>query len=196
MIKKWRDAYHQHKGNAKIRGVPFLLSFEEWQQIWERSGKWHLRGKGEGKYQMARFFDRGGYEVGNVRIILHETNCRLGHLGEKKSAEHCAKLSAANKGKKLTVEQRAKLSAVHKGKKFSSERRAQISARQIGRKHSTETRAKMALSKIGNQHTLGFKYSAEAREKMSIAAKRRWAKLVNPEPTRWYLHPDGAVSFV
>lgn len=82
-------AYGKHKQHAKKRGVPFLLTFEEWWSIWDTSGKWLLRGHCRGQYVMARYGDRGGYEVGNVRICtcsenLAERNRLNPHLGKQR----------------------------------------------------------------------------------------------------------------
>jgi hypothetical protein len=67
-------AYNRHIGNARQRGVPFLLTFEEWWRIWDASGKWEQRGARKGHYVMARFGDAGPYTVGNVRICTHSEN--------------------------------------------------------------------------------------------------------------------------
>ena len=45
-----RKAYRNHKGSAKHRGIPFMLSFEQWLSVWKDSGKLHPRGKGSGKW--------------------------------------------------------------------------------------------------------------------------------------------------
>ena len=63
----WRKFKH-HQGSAKQRGIPFLLTFEDWCGIWFASGHWEERGRRRGQYVMARFMDRGAYERGNVRI--------------------------------------------------------------------------------------------------------------------------------
>jgi hypothetical protein len=63
-----RGRYHQHKGKANARDIPFLLTFEEWWDLWQASGKWDKRGTRRDQYVMARFGDRGAYERGNVRI--------------------------------------------------------------------------------------------------------------------------------
>jgi hypothetical protein len=67
-----KKAYHAHKGRAKRRGIPFLLTYEEWFNIWENSGK--IRGTGSDDYCMARHNDIGPYAVGNVSIIKMKTN--------------------------------------------------------------------------------------------------------------------------
>ena len=65
----WRK-FKWHLNAAKARGIPFLLTFEDWCGIWFASGKWEQRGRRRGQYVMARFMDRGAYERGNVRICL------------------------------------------------------------------------------------------------------------------------------
>jgi len=60
--------YNAHKQDAKRRGIPFLLTFEEWNGLWQASGKWAERGCRKDQYVMARFGDQGAYEIGNVRI--------------------------------------------------------------------------------------------------------------------------------
>jgi hypothetical protein len=72
--KTMRGRYVQHKHNADLRGVPFLLTFDQWCSIWNESGKWAQRGNLAGQYCMARNGDVGAYEVGNVRICLVEEN--------------------------------------------------------------------------------------------------------------------------
>lgn len=69
-----KRAYAAHKGDAKQRGIPFLLTREEWFDIWLRSGKWEQRGARRGQYVMARPGDKGAYEAGNVVICLAEEN--------------------------------------------------------------------------------------------------------------------------
>ena len=77
-------AFNQHKSDAAKRGVPFLLTFEEWCDIWIQSGLYHLRGRGKGLYCMSRYGDQGPYAVGNVYINLFSQNSRDYHLGKPK----------------------------------------------------------------------------------------------------------------
>lgn len=62
------------KAAAKYRGVAWDMTFEEWLQIWESSGKYELRGNQKGCYCMARTGDTGPYKVGNVSIVKQEQN--------------------------------------------------------------------------------------------------------------------------
>lgn len=66
--------YRGHASGAKQRGIPFLLSFAEWMEIWNQSGKWEQRGKCVGQYVMARHGDVGPYSEANVSIILASQN--------------------------------------------------------------------------------------------------------------------------
>lgn len=72
MTKK--RAYTRQRASAKWRNIPFFLTFDEWWGIWKKSGNWHKRGRGIGKYCMSRFGDKGAYEVQNVEIVLFEKN--------------------------------------------------------------------------------------------------------------------------
>ena len=69
--------YRIHRQNARARGIPFRLTFEQWWRIWQRSGKWKQRGKidergkrGRG-YCMARPGDQGAYEVWQRDDLYH-----------------------------------------------------------------------------------------------------------------------------
>lgn len=71
---KIRKAWRAHKNVAKQRGIPFLLTYEEWRKIWMESGKWKQRGNRRGQYVMMRPGDKGAYELGNVIIARVEDN--------------------------------------------------------------------------------------------------------------------------
>lgn len=66
--------YSSQKMSAADRGIPFLLTFEQWLQIWQDSGHFQNRGKQKGQYCMTRFGDQGPYALGNVKIIQMEEN--------------------------------------------------------------------------------------------------------------------------
>jgi hypothetical protein len=141
------QAYWSKRGNAKERGIPFLFTFEEWWAVWEKSGKWHLRGRHRGGYVMARYFDRGGYEKGNVRIIPNTVNIYL-----------------ETKGRKASAATRAKLSAMRRGKKRSPQIIAKVTAARWGDKQDKQDR----LDKKENDYDASIRY---------------------------FIHPDGCVSF-
>jgi hypothetical protein len=73
-LKTPRGRYSQHKGKAVARGIEWRLTFEDWWDIWQTSGKWNLRGRYAHQYVMARYGDRGPYARDNVRICLSGEN--------------------------------------------------------------------------------------------------------------------------
>lgn len=71
--------YIQQRKNAKSRGIKWSITFAEWWGVWQASGKWSARGRGDG-YCMARFGDKGPYKVGNVEIMPTRENSRQARL--------------------------------------------------------------------------------------------------------------------
>jgi hypothetical protein len=121
-----RVKFASQKADAKRRGIPFLLTFNEWLGIWKASGRLRQRGHGRGYYVMARYGDRGGYEVGNVRIILFEENAR----------EY-----------RPTLDAKTRTGAAHAGTTVSAKTRKILSQKARARKYSQETRLKMSVSR-------------------------------------------------
>lgn len=62
-------AYVGQRHSTRKRGIRWNLTFKEWWAVWEMSGMWAKRGKGHGKYCMARIDFTGAYETGNVHIM-------------------------------------------------------------------------------------------------------------------------------
>jgi hypothetical protein len=91
--------YKMQEQNALARGIPFLLSFEQWLSIWTESGKLDQRGRGADKFCMCRNGDVGPYEVGNVFIGTGRENVRAGNLGKEMTQEVRDKISKAHVGK-------------------------------------------------------------------------------------------------
>ncbi len=73
-LKSPRGCWVVQKSNAKRRGIPWELSFEDWWEIWEQSGKWKERGRKADDYVMSRKQDIGGYAKDNVVIIKSKNN--------------------------------------------------------------------------------------------------------------------------
>jgi hypothetical protein len=121
-----RRKFASHKGDAKRRGIPFLLTFDEWLGIWEASGRLPERGHGQGRYVMARCGDRGGYELGNVRVILFEENARE----YRPTLDAKTRTGMAHRGKTVSVETREKLSEKAKARVHSLTARMKMSASQ------------------------------------------------------------------
>jgi len=59
--------YRIQKSNARVRGVSWQFDLLTWWDVWQKSGHWEKRGKGEG-YCMGRFLDKGPYHPENVYI--------------------------------------------------------------------------------------------------------------------------------
>jgi hypothetical protein len=69
-VSKYRTplyAYRSQENNAAHRGIEWRLNLWQWWQIWQGSGLWEQRGRGQG-YVMCRTGDQGAYEAGNVYI--------------------------------------------------------------------------------------------------------------------------------
>lgn len=100
MTTPWTK-YRWHKNRARTIG--FELTFEEWWDIWQKSGHWEDRGRGKGSYVMSRVNDQGPYKVGNVFINTQENNARDAWLGKTRSADDKQKKSNAQKGIKKSA---------------------------------------------------------------------------------------------
>ena len=155
---KPRKMYINQKSHAKKRGIDFYLTYDEWITIWLESGKFAERGRGKGKYVMARLGDRGPYAVGNVKIILNEDNSSEGNLGKIVSQETKQKIATAHKGKTFSDETRQRMSASAKVKVFTEKQkeafhrsRAGKNNTFYGKKHTEETKAKLRQAAL-RQH--------------------------------------------
>lgn len=60
--------YLEQKRNARRLGIGWGITFQEWWELWSASGKWALRGKGQG-YCMARKNNTGPFTKDNVKIV-------------------------------------------------------------------------------------------------------------------------------
>jgi hypothetical protein len=139
----WRHRFLVQRTSAAVRGIVWDLSFNNWMEIWRESGHLAQRGRGDGKYCMARFGDTGPYSVGNVYITTHNQNSKDMLQFGCQTPEARANLSMAMKGVKKSPEHRANLSRALKGnpkvgswlgKHLSPEHRAKISATKIARR--------------------------------------------------------------
>ena len=121
-----------------------------------------------------------------VLLDLHHSDPRCANnlptagnsLGVKRSAETCARMSAA--ASKMSAETRAKISAAATGRRLSPETRAKLSAARSN--SSPETRARQSAAKLGRKRSaeacanisaglMGREVSPETRAKMSASAK-------------------------
>jgi hypothetical protein len=91
-LRDARSKFFDQRCTSRYRGIPWDLTFEQWWEIWRKSGKWYERGRGKGMFQMARFNDSGAYAVGNVRITSVEENLAERELPRGES-NPCSKLT-------------------------------------------------------------------------------------------------------
>jgi hypothetical protein len=73
-VRRVRAGFEFQRWDAGRRGIGFELSYEQWLDIWQKSGHLDERGPRKGQYVMARIGDNGSYAVGNVEIITAEQN--------------------------------------------------------------------------------------------------------------------------
>ena len=99
-IEDARKKYIWQKKRAKQRNIPFLITFEEWCNLWLSSGKWDQRGNKKGQYVMSRYNDIGPYAIDNVTIITTESNLSQGNVGKKITEDTKLKMRLSNQGKK------------------------------------------------------------------------------------------------
>lgn len=90
--KKFRESprgrYMDQKSKAWARRIAWRFTFDTWYGMWLKSGKWSKRGRGPGKYCMARFGDKGPYSPENCFIAPHQKNFLWGHSIETVRARH------------------------------------------------------------------------------------------------------------
>lgn len=125
---KLRKAFTNQRSHARQRGIEFLLSFEDWLEIWKASGKLDQRGRGKSKFVMARFGDVGPYKKSNVSIISAQQNSSEGNTGKIVTEKTKALISKAHKGRVFSLESRKRMSLSGKTKVFTSEHRTALSA--------------------------------------------------------------------
>jgi hypothetical protein len=159
MVALSRLQFLWHRHGAADRGIKFLLTYEEWLQIWQDSGHYHERGCHRGQYVMARYNDRGPYAVGNVRIVTCTVNHKEGNKRNPKSEECKQKISRANKGKQ------ARLGMMH-----SDETKAKMSAAKMGKRRTEEEKRKLSIALKGRPK------SEITKQRMRAAAQRRRLK--------------------
>jgi hypothetical protein len=92
-----KTRFRNHKRSAAKRGIPFLLSFEDWWTIWHRSDHWKQCGCRKGQYVMARFGDKGPYAIDNVEIVEATINSTAPHQGKRRTSKTKSKMAKARR---------------------------------------------------------------------------------------------------
>lgn len=125
--KKWqdrqtavlRDAFAKQRHGALRRCIGFYFTFDEWLNVWVKSGKLNHRGRSNGQYVMARKGDIGPYSAANVEIKTSIENHKEATVGKPWTP-------ARRKAGMPPVSDitRHNLSVAHKGVPWSDARRA------------------------------------------------------------------------
>jgi len=150
--KKLEKAFRKQKYQAeKKRNIEFRLTFDQWLDIWEKSGHLEERGRRKGEFVMSRNGDDGAYEIGNVFIQPHSSNASDAKKGKPKSEESKKKQSDAMKGRPKSEETKAKMSATKKGIPISEETKKKISDAMKGIPKSEDHKKKIADAKKVSQ---------------------------------------------
>ena len=68
------QAYRAQRNNANRRSIPWDFDYYKWLKFWSDSGHLEDRGRGKGKYCMARRGDEGPYSLENCYITKYEDN--------------------------------------------------------------------------------------------------------------------------
>lgn len=85
----WAKSYYMQKRSAPSYGNVWNLSFPDWCNVWEESGKWNARGRGRGKFALARLDSSKPFEIGNVKIMKGEdVSSRAGGGGRRTPDEY------------------------------------------------------------------------------------------------------------
>jgi len=71
-----RHCFRSQRRDAGYRGIEWNLTLGDWWDVWQKSGKWQLRGRTKGMFVMSRINDAGGYTLGNIYITSTSNNCR------------------------------------------------------------------------------------------------------------------------
>jgi hypothetical protein len=85
-IKAARHKYYNQKRRAKLRGIGWELTFQQWLDWW--GADLDNRGSGTSNLQMQRLADTGPYAIGNIRKgVPLDNNRTAGRMLRKRSGE-------------------------------------------------------------------------------------------------------------
>ena len=101
--RRLRRAYRIQKHSAAKRGIPFLLTFEQWSEWWLTDDRWLRRGRKAGQFQMGRKGNSGPFSPDNVECATKEEKqksqlVRLSSLRPEKRAEIARKAGLGRSG--------------------------------------------------------------------------------------------------
>jgi len=88
-------AFRSQRNQAKHCRVKWDLTFAEWWEVWQSSGKWDQRGKGAGHYFLARKNLSLPFQSGNVEVVECASYHSLRRSQERESGRGWHSRSAA-----------------------------------------------------------------------------------------------------
>jgi len=91
--------YVQQRNSAKRRGIAWEFTFATWWGVWQESGKWAQRGRGDA-YVMARWGDGDApYSVDTVYICTHSQNSKDSYIVSPHAVRFADSQRSAGSGK-------------------------------------------------------------------------------------------------
>jgi hypothetical protein len=102
---KYVARFNQHRRRAKQSGIEFILTYEEWLQIWEDSGFLEKRGC-YNKYNLGK-----KHSDETKALISVTSKGRKPFLGHKHILESRQRMSLSQKGKKHKIKQKEEMHA-------------------------------------------------------------------------------------
>jgi len=112
-MKTLQQAYSSAKAQMKsqLKSADwFLISFEDWCQLWMNSGHYEQRGRMQLQYAMVRQDDTKPLTKDNAVIILNSERVRRVNLGKKFSDETKEKMRQAKLGVPKSEEHKRNMS--------------------------------------------------------------------------------------
>ena len=103
--RQLRHAYASHRRSARMLGIPFQFTFEQWRDWWLTDNRWSRRGRKAGQLQMGRKGNSGPYSPDNIECVTKEQKQKaqlvgLSSLSPEKRAEIARKAGLARRGEK------------------------------------------------------------------------------------------------
>src|ERR1035437_6539679 len=77
--RRLKRRFLTQRANGKSRDIVWRLSFDQWCAWWIETGHIDERGRERGQWVMARPFDSGPYEIGNLVCLRAENNVTQNH---------------------------------------------------------------------------------------------------------------------
>lgn len=111
-------AYNSQKQGAKKRGIAWDFTFDTWLDWWAATGKFELRGKHRGSYQMCRQGDTGPYAVNNVYCDTVSENSALPTRGKARPEAANIKTGDSLRGKPKSVAHKRNHAFSQLGKRY------------------------------------------------------------------------------